>query len=105
VFDLSYACEKFTTAVYALTGEGSLKERIESAYLSFHPLRVADFEKYPDLQLQYQDIINILTKVEGTPGEGRVPATIKSMTSDEARNASDLILAFCFAVREARSKM
>ena len=43
-----------------------------------------------------------LTVVEGAPGEGRVPATLKLMKDDEAVRVSELITNFCFSIAYAR---
>jgi hypothetical protein len=46
--------------------------------------------------------MNRLTSVEGLPGEGRVPATTKSMGDDEAEQVARLIIDFCFSIARAR---
>ena len=53
--DLRYANEKFYTAVDALGGDGPLRNRILSAFMSFHPVQADDF-KDADLKAKYEKI-------------------------------------------------
>lgn len=88
--DLGYAWEKFGNAVHALAGHGSLQDRIHSAFMCFHPIRVDDFANDPELQNDYKEIMDRLTAVDGAPGEGRVPATLKQMSDEEAAHVAEL---------------
>lgn len=101
--DLGYVWEKFTTAVYSLAGHGPMQERLKSAYRSFHPIKVSDFDDDPELQADYREIIDRLTaKDEGSPGEGRVPSTLRQMSDEDADRLAELIIDFCFSVARAR---
>lgn len=101
--DLSYVWEKFTTAVYSLAGSGPMQERLRSAYLSFHPVQVSDFDDDPELQADYREIMERLTaRAEGYAGEGKVPSTLRQMSDEEADELANLIISFCFSVARAR---
>lgn len=101
--DLSYVWEKFSTAIYSLVGNGPMQERLHSAYMSFHPIRVSDFDNDPEMQSDYREIMDMLTsQAEGYPGEGKVPSTLRQMNDDEANKLAELILDFCFSVARAR---
>lgn len=101
--DLNYVWEKFSTAVYSLAGNGPLQDRLRSAYLSFHPIRIADFDDDPEMQADYREIMDRLTaRPEGYPGEGKVPSTLRQMSDDEADELASLIIDFCFSVARAR---
>ncbi|SDG45597.1 hypothetical protein SAMN05216338_1001370 [Bradyrhizobium sp. Rc2d] len=101
--DLNYVWEKFSTAIYSLAGNGPMRERLRSAYLSFHPVRIADFDDDPEMQADYREIMDRLTAwSEGYPGEGKVPSTLRQMNDEEADEVADLIIDFCFSVARAR---
>ncbi|MCA6110467.1 hypothetical protein [Bradyrhizobium cenepequi] len=101
--DLNYVLEKFSTAIYSLAGNGPMQERLHSAYLSFHPVRISDFDDDPEMQADYREIMDRLTaRAEGHPGEGKVPSTLRQMSDDEANQIADLIIDFCFSVARAR---
>lgn len=101
--DLNYVWEKFSTAIYSLVGSGPMQERLRSAYLSFHPVRVSDFDNDPEMQADYREIMDRLTaQAEGYPGEGKVPSTLRQMNDEEADAIADLILDFCFSVARGR---
>ncbi|OPH82380.1 hypothetical protein [Nitrobacter vulgaris] len=101
--DLSYVWEKFSTAVYSLAGNGRMQDRLWSAYSSFHPIQVSDFDNDPEMQSNFREIMNRLTaKAEGHAGEGKVPSTLRQMSDDEAVELSKSIIEFCFDVARAR---
>jgi len=101
--DLNYVWEKFSTAIYSLAGNGPMLERLRSAYLSFHPVQIADFNDDLELQADYREIMDRLTaRAEGYPGEGKVPSTLRQMSDDEANELANLIISFCFSVARAR---
>jgi hypothetical protein len=101
--DLNYVWEKFTIAIYALASHGRMQERLKSAYLSFHPIQVSDFDDDPELQANYREIMDRLTaRAEGFPGEGKMPSSLRQMNDEEADRLAELIINFCFSVARAR---
>lgn len=101
--DLSYNWEKFSTAVYSFTSPAPVKERLESAFLSFHVLTPKDFEPWPEIRESFAALMNALTAKEATfEGEGRVRATIKQMTDDEAAQLCSSIVDICYAIARER---
>jgi hypothetical protein len=55
------------------------------------------------MQADYREIMDRLTaQVEGYPGEGKVPSTLRQMNDDEANQVASLIIDFCFSVASAR---
>ena len=83
----SYAKEKFGVAVNNMaTGAGDIRERLWSAYLSFHPLSEKDFSD--DLREDWLEIYNILTEKEptldskGNVSIGRVQNSINQLDTD-----------------------
>ncbi|SRR6266436_10447331 len=97
--DLRYANEKFHTAAYALARNGSLKKRLHSAYMSFHPIQAKDFAD-PELRALYEEIMRRLTVVEDAD-KGYVPATLEKMTDEEADAVSSLIMELAFGIQDA----
>jgi hypothetical protein len=100
--DLNYVAEKFHVAVHCLVSDKPLQQRVYNAYMSFHPIKVEDFKNESELQEAYKQIMDSLTVVEGAPGEGRVPATIKQMSDSDAAKLIDSILSFTFLVDAER---
>ncbi|MEI8697177.1 MULTISPECIES: hypothetical protein [unclassified Mesorhizobium] len=86
-----YAREKFVTATSTLVGNGDIRTRLLGAYMSFHPIKESDF-RTSELSKVYKEIMDRLTKI--TPkdsDEGRVPATVKQLSDDEAGEIAELI--------------
>jgi hypothetical protein len=79
-----YAWEKLYTAIWILAGgTGDLRERIENAYVSaLMRLKPDDFPK--GLRREFSYILERLTREEPTrPGEGKIRATLSTMTEVE----------------------
>jgi hypothetical protein len=79
VFPYSYALEKLSNAVRILaTGPGDVRSRLLDATLEFHTLQPKDLP--PDLQADYQWVLNQLTKHEPDyKSEGTLQATLRHM--------------------------
>jgi hypothetical protein len=99
---LAYAAEKFLVALYGLVGPGQLQERVQRAYMSFHPVRMADFKDHPELRDAYQRLIDSLTPVEGGSAKGRVSTNLQQMSREEAARISKSIVDFWVMVQSAR---
>ncbi|CDX62972.1 hypothetical protein MPL1032_80044 [Mesorhizobium plurifarium] len=99
-----YAREKFVTATSTLVGNGDIRQRLLGAYMSFHPVKGSDF-RTPELAKQYKEIMDRLTKVTPVdPDEGRVPATVKQLTDDEAGQIAELIWNLTYSLLTAPRK-
>ncbi len=88
--DLSYPFEKFMVAVDALaTSPERLQDRLHSAFMTFHTIRVEDFDD-PDMQSALNEIMDRLTKVRDAE-KGYVPATVEQMSDEDAKDVAELI--------------
>ena len=87
----NYAWEKLYSALLTLISEGSLKDRLASAYISAL-IRLEPSDLPQDMREEFQILSQNLTKVEPEGDEGKVMATIKSMTDLEAIQSAEKIL-------------
>jgi hypothetical protein len=81
---LTYANEKFQQAIYQLAvGSGPIKERVRLAYL--YVLRAWPFEGLSEeLAARALALHDALTKVDAEGDEGKLAATLATMSDDEA---------------------
>lgn len=99
----SYPFEKFMTAVDALaTSNRDLRDRVLSAFLSFHTLGDKDFED-PDVKSAYKAIIEKLTQVQD-PDKGAVAATLEQMSEEEVCSVADMIFEFFLTIVRLHAK-
>ncbi len=87
-----YAREKFGVAVDGMaTSACDIRDRLEGAYLSFHPVRAEDFTSKENSDL-YRKVMEKLTAVKDGPTDnGHVKNTLSAMTDGEAESvASDI---------------
>lgn len=99
--ELSYPYEKFSIAVSGMASSAaSIQRRLESAYMSFHPVRAEDF-KDPEMRETYEEIMAGLTKVKD-PVKGHVPATLALMPDAEAERIAGLIVDLFFSIARSR---
>jgi hypothetical protein len=97
-----YAEEKFSVAVDALaTSSRDIRERIYSAYLSFAPIRPAEYED-AGLTEMHESLIRDLTKVEAKRDEGQVQATLATLSDDECEKIAERIFAIYELVHDRR---
>jgi len=102
--DISYANEKFYTAVDALCGGGPLRQRIFSAYMSFHTISHHPFDN-KDLQTKFDEIMRRLTVVkDGDEDKGYVQNTLDKMSDRDAEEVSSLIVELAFNIQEANTR-
>ena len=94
--DLNYAAEKFWSAIGSLAGNGPIKQRLESAFLHFHPIKPDDFAN-AETRKDYEDLMRRLTVVKDD-AKGHVPSTIAAMTEEQAENVTGLIVSLCHSI-------
>jgi len=101
--NVSYAREKLSVGLISLAkGSDPIQMRLWDAYMSFHPLRENDFPK--DLQEDYKEIKDLLTKVKPKGDEGSVKATLSQMTEEEANIIAEKLAILCFEIIERGAK-
>jgi hypothetical protein len=96
----NYAREKFGSAVEAMASSpASIQDRLEDAYLTFHPVQVKDLKEGEEQDL-FQDIYDSLTREEAVGDEGRVKATLNKMSDEEASRIASQIVALNFRLSD-----
>jgi hypothetical protein len=88
--EYSYVWEKFFGATMSLIGDGSLKQRLEYAAQSIIHLKNQDIPE--DVKEDVLSLIEDLTSGNPDGDEGRIHATIKRMSDEEARGTAKRIL-------------
>ena len=91
---LDYVWEKLYTAVNILaTGQGSIQERLGSAYGdSLIRLRGIEDQIPNEMRTDFEELEKALTREEAKGNEGRIAATMSTMESDEAARHAEKIL-------------
>jgi hypothetical protein len=91
---LDYVWEKLYTAVNILaTGEGTIQERLGSAYADSLIRLRTDINEIPDeIRGDFEALNKALTREEAKGDEGTIVATVRSMESDEAARHAETIL-------------
>ena len=91
---LSYAWEKFHTAVLTLAGSGTTKERLTNAYV-FSLGHIKTSEDIPsDLRERFENLCDTLTRNTPTGQEGKVVATVSQMDEIEILKVTEDIIGF-----------
>ena len=81
-----------------LTGEGSLRDRLAGVANYMAPRVLGKFDDDPILKEQMLDIYNRLSYVEAGPGDdGKIDATVKRLTDQEACSIADDIVSLVFS--------
>jgi hypothetical protein len=81
-----------------LTGEGLLRDRLAGVASYMAPRVLGRFDDEPILKEQMLDIYNRLSYVEAGPGDdGKIDATVKRLTDQEARSIADDIVSLVFS--------
>lgn len=89
---MSYLAERFEAAIGALVADGPIKERLTAAYTEhLDDLDVSEFP--PALRPAFSELHATLHRVRPTGREACVKATIRKMSSVEARAHAATILA------------
>ena len=83
--DSLYAEEKLRVAQLTMAiGQGKLRERLRSAFISFHTVTEVDLPEY--LQADYTWIRDSLTAESATGDEETVEASLKEMSDSQAED-------------------
>lgn len=83
-FTRSYALEKFGQAVHELVMHpGRVQERLEAAFMRFHPVWADDLPE-GELRRRFAGIRDNLTFDEATGNEGRLAATLRNLSDEDA---------------------
>ncbi|WP_410751782.1 hypothetical protein [Citrobacter sp. U14242] len=91
---LSYAWEKFHTAVLTLAGDGNIKERLSNAFI-FSIDHIKASEDIPeDLREQFESLCDNLTRIDPVGNEGKVQATVSQIDSFELSKTAEDIVSF-----------
>jgi len=92
-----YALEKLRLAIEGMAvSPRPLQLRLESAHLTFHPIREDDFPS-DGMKAIYRDLMDRLTAVKD-PSRGYVPATVAQLSDDEAEEIARMIVNLCDAL-------
>ncbi|MBU0730802.1 MAG: hypothetical protein KKE17_08190 [Proteobacteria bacterium] len=88
---MSFELEKFHKAIMTLCGEGEKRERLIDAYL-FCIIHIKAENLPKSIQQEFNKLENNLNYIEPSEGEGRVQATVNSMTAEELDNCISKII-------------
>jgi hypothetical protein len=75
--------QRFAEAVHILIGDGSIKQRLASAY-TLHLADLADAEFPAALRREFGELQAALNRIAPVGNESRVRASVQKMSSDEA---------------------
>ena len=89
---MSLAWEKFQAAAITLSGSGRIKQRLAGAYLD-NLAELDQKELPPEIQSEFVELCETLSKVPPTGNEGPVLATIRKMSRIEANACAQTIIA------------
>jgi len=83
--------ERLEAAVYALTGAGSVKERLERAYSAqLADLQPNDFPR--EFRAEFQQLIDALHRERALPGDSVLKASLRKLSSEQAAHYAMLIV-------------
>ncbi len=93
---IGYACEKLTKAVRGMAASpDTIQQRIADAY-NFNLINIKPDKDLPnDTRWIYEEISTQLTSAEPVGDEGRVQATVASMSDEDAANIAYKIVRLC----------
>ena len=99
---MSYLTERFQAAVTELVGDGSIKDRLSSAYVeNLDDLENTEFPT--DLREAFTDLQAALHAERPVGREACVRATVRKMSSSQAReHASTIVLLYAELVRHGQ---
>jgi hypothetical protein len=84
-FYMPYLAERFESAVSALVGEGSVKDRLDTAYTEYlDDLESEELPQEQDMRVSFEDLQTALHAVSPTGREPCVRATIRKMSTLQA---------------------
>lgn len=83
--------EKLEAAAYALTGSGTVKERLARAYGSqLADLHPNDFPR--EFRAEFQQLIDALHRERALPGDTVLKASLRKLSSEQATHFAMLIV-------------
>jgi hypothetical protein len=82
---------RLEAAALSMTGPGSIKDRLLSAYCS-HLEEVQQSDLPGALGAQFAEMSEALHRVPGLPGEGAVKASVRKLSNEEARRYAELVV-------------
>lgn len=101
---LTYVFDKLNNCVLSLVkGSESVQERLFNAFRSLNSLKLDDFPE--KLQKDFQEIQNELMKVEALRNEGRLKATQKILSDEQADALAEKILNLFISITERYGRM
>ena len=88
---MSYLSERFEVAIFALVGEGSIKQRLAEAYIEH--LGDLDSREFPsDLRQDFSALYSALHRVNPSGKDSCVRASIRKMSAVEADVHAEMIV-------------
>ncbi|MGD0954321.1 MAG: hypothetical protein ABR985_18340 [Methanotrichaceae archaeon] len=101
---LTYVFDKLYNCVLSLMkGSDSIQERLFNAFRSLNSLKLDDFPE--DLQKYFQEIQDELTKVEALRNDGRLKASQKRLSDEQANVLAEKILNLFISITERHGRM
>ena len=96
----TYGRQKLWQAVDALaTGTGTIQERLESAAMGLHGLRSFEDQLPVELHRELEATSQDLTKVPAQGNEGRIRATLRTMSDEEGAKLAQRIFSLYIELR------
>jgi hypothetical protein len=88
---VSPSAQRFAEAVYALIGDGPVKQRLVRAYAE-HLADLTDAELPPALRRDFGELQAVMSRIAPAGTESRVRASVQKMSADEAAGHAATIL-------------
>lgn len=99
---LDYPWEKFSTALYSLAKSAPIKDRLQSAWMSYMTISEDDLGN-DGLKEQFRKIDSALKSVQnGNPENGVVANSIAAMGDQEADDCGRMIAELAISIANAR---
>jgi hypothetical protein len=105
---LTFVFDKLYNSVLLLIeGSDNIQDRLFNAFLSFSTLSLNDFPKdFPmELQKDFEEIQNELMKVKALRDGGRVKASIRALSDEQANDLAEKMLNLLIKITELYGKM
>lgn len=99
-----YFREKLSAGVSCLVGLGDIRQRIANAFFAMPTVTEQGFSD-PELGRRYAEVYNRVTAKDATGDEGKINATLKDMSDDEASEIAHEIFEIHAALQFAAETM
>jgi hypothetical protein len=100
---IEYASEKLVAAVHGMAASArSIQDRVQSAYLTFHPIRPERDFPTRESRERYDRIMELITADKSDEARGYVPTTVSKMSDEQAEEVARLIVDLADHVNAAR---